>query len=384
MKSVGIICEYNPFHYGHIYHLEQVKKLCPDHVIILIMSGNFLQRGDASLINKWDKTKLALEYGVDLVVELPFPFATQSADIFAAGSIGLLKALHVDKLVFGSECNDIQKFITLANIQLNNELYDEQVRNYLNQGLNYPTALSKALFNLTSYTIDTPNDILGLSYVREIIKQKANIKPLCIKRTNNYHSKKVDEHTKIASASSIRELLKKKQDIKNFVPKESLKYIKHYHMIENYYPFLKFKILTEIEDLDYYQSVDEGMDVRLKKFIVMSNSYQELVENLKMKRYTYQKINRMLLHILCNFTKDEAEDMRKLKYIRILGFSSKGQLYLNTYKKKIDLPIFTNFTKMNDMLALEFRATCVYASILDETDKQALIEAEYKQKPIMK
>lgn len=382
MKSVGIICEYNPFHYGHIYHLEQVKKRYPDHAIILIMSGNFLQRGDTSLINKWDKTRIALDYGVDLVVELPFPFATQSADIFAAGSIGLLKELHVDKLVFGSECNDIEKFKTLAEIQLHHELYDEQVRNYLDQGENYPTALSKALFNITGYTIDTPNDILGLSYVREIIKQKANIEPVCIKRTNDYHSKTMNE--KISSASSIREALRKKQDISAFVPKETMHYLKPYHMIEHYYPFLKFKILTEVNDLDMYQSVDEGMDVRLKKFILMSNSYQELVENLKMKRYTYQKIHRMLLHILCNFTKDEASDMKKLKYIRVLGFSSRGQLYLKTYKKKIDLPILTNFTKMNDMLALEFRATCVYASILDEADKQRLIEAEYKQKPIMK
>ncbi len=382
MKAVGIICEYNPFHYGHIYHLKQVKKMCPDHAIILIMSGNFLQRGDTSLINKWDKTKIALDYGVDLVVELPFPFATQSADIFAAGSIGVLKALHVDKLVFGSECNDIEKFKTLAEIQLRHEVYDEQVRNYLDQGENYPTALSKALFNLTGYTIDTPNDILGLSYVREIIKQKANIEPICIKRTNDYHSKTMSE--KISSASSIREALRKKQDVSSFVPKETMNCLKPYHMIENYYPFLKFKILTELNDLDLYQSVDEGMDARLKKFILMSNSYQELVENLKMKRYTYQKIHRMLLHILCNFTKDEAMDMKKLKYIRVLGFSSKGQLYLKTYKKKINLPILTNFTKMNDMLALEFRTTCVYASILDEVDKQRLIEAEYKQKPIMK
>lgn len=384
MKSVGIICEYNPFHNGHIYHLEKVKELCPNHTIILIMSGNFLQRGDASLINKWDKTRIALEYGVDLVVELPFPFATQSADIFAAGSIGLLKALHVDKLVFGSECADINKFVTLAETQLNSEAYDEQVRNYLDQGVNYPTALAKALFNLTGYTIDTPNDILGLSYVREIIKQKANITPICIKRTNDYHSKVLSKESKITSASSIREALIKKRDISAYVPKETLKYLKPYHAIRNYYPFLKFKILTELNDLDMYQSVDEGMDARLKKFIVMSRTYEELMENLKMKRYTYQKISRMFTHLLCNFTKDEALDMRKLKYIRVLGFSSNGQLYLKTYKKDIDLPIFTNFTKMNDMLALEFRATCAYASILDEDDKQALIEAEYKQKPIMK
>ena len=382
MKAVGIICEYNPFHNGHIYHLEKVKELCPDHTIILVMSGNFLQRGEASLIQKWDKTKIALAYGVDLVVELPFPFATQSADYFAKGSIGLLKALHVDTLVFGSECGDIEKFITLANTQLYDEKYDEQVKNYLDQGLNYPTSLSKALFNITGITIDTPNDILGLSYVREIIEIKANIQPICIKRTNDYHSKKLTGT--ITSASSIREALKKKQDIRAYLPKETLQYLKPYHTIENYYPFLKYKILTEMKDLDMYQSVDEGLGARMKKFIVMSKTYDELIENIKTKRYTYQKIGRMLTHILCNFSKDDADDLRKLKYIRVLGFSSKGQQYLNAYKKKIDLPIITTFKKMNPMLEMELRATCTYASILDEEDKQALIEAEYKQKPIMK
>ena len=382
MKAVGIICEYNPFHYGHIYHINQVKKLFPNHVIILIMSGHFLQRGEASLINKWDKTRIALEYGIDLVVELPFPFATQSADIFAYGSISLLKALHVEKLVFGSESGDIEKIITLANTQLNNKEYDNEVKKLLDKGLNYPTSLSKALFNLTGITVDTPNDILGLSYVREIIEQKANIEPICIKRTNNYHSTKLDK--KISSATSIRVALKKKQDISSYVPRETLKAIKPYHTIENYYPFLKFKILTELNDLDMYQTVDEGLGARLKKFIVMSKSYEELLENIKTKRYTYQKISRMLVHLLCNFTKDEADGMRKIKYIRVLGFTSNGQLYLKTYKKQINLPIITNFTKMNDMLSLELRATCVYASILDEDDKQKLIEAEYKQKPIMK
>ena len=308
MKAVGIICEYNPFHNGHLYHLKKVKELCPDHVIILILGGNFLQRGDASIINKWDKTKLAIEYGVDLVVELPFAFATQSADLFASGSISLLDALGVDKLVFGSETNDIDSFTLLAKAQLYNDNYDELVKGYLSKGVNYPTALSNALFTLTNKKIDTPNDILGISYVREIIRRKSNIEPICIKRTNNYHDKQLN--SKIASATSIREALKKNKDISNYVPKETLKYINKVHNIENYYPLLKYKILSELDDLDIYQTVDEGIENRIKKFIIPSNSYNELVENIKTKRYTYNKIGRMFTHILCNFTKDEAKDMK--------------------------------------------------------------------------
>lgn len=383
MKAVGIICEYNPFHNGHLYHLNKVKELCPDHVIILILGGNFLQRGEPSIINKWDKTKLAIEYGVDLVVELPFAFATQSADLFAAGSISLLDALGVDKLVFGSETNDIDSFTLLAKAQLYNDDYDELVKGYLSKGVNYPTALSNALFTLTNKKIDSPNDILGISYVREIIRRKSNIKPICIKRTNNYHDKELS--SKITSATSIREALKKNQDISNYVPKETLKYINKVHNVENYYPLLKYKILSELDDLDMYQTVDEGIENRIKKFIIPSKSYNELVENIKTKRYTYNKIGRMFTHILCNFSKDEADSMKKIRYIRVLGFSVYGQSYLNENKKRIKLPIITNYSKLNsDMLALEFRSTCVYASILNEEDKQIMIEAEYKNKPIIK
>lgn len=383
MKAVGIICEYNPFHNGHLYHIEKVKELCPDHVIVLIMSGNFLQRGEPSIINKWDKTKLAIHYGVDLVVELPFAFATQSADIFAQGALSLLHNLKVEKLVFGSETNNIDNFITLAKVQLYDKNYDELVKGYLDKGLNYPTALSKALFTLTEKKIDTPNDILGLSYVKEIIKNKYNIIPICIKRTNNYHDK--ETKTGITSATSIRCAIKKNQDISPYVPKETLKYIKKEHFIENYYPFLKYKILTELNDLEMYQTVDEGIQNRIRKYIINSKNYEDLVENIKTKRFTYNKIQRMLTHILCNFTKDEAYDMHKIKYIRVLGFSASGQSYLNTYKKAIKIPIITNFSKLNnDMLALEFRATCAYASILNEDEKQTMIESEYKRHPIIK
>ena len=159
MKSVGIICEYNPFHNGHLYHLDKVKELYPDHAIILIMSGNFTERGDVSIINKWDKTSIALKYGVDLVIELPYVFASESADKFAYASIRLLDLLGVDALVFGSESNNVDLLYTLADTQLNNKKYDKLVKEYIDEGINYPTALSKALFDITGKKIDKPNDI---------------------------------------------------------------------------------------------------------------------------------------------------------------------------------------------------------------------------------
>jgi predicted nucleotidyltransferase len=383
MKSVGIICEYNPFHNGHLYHLNKVRQMFPDHSIIMVLGGHFLQRGEPSIINKWDKTKIALEYGVDLVVELPFAFATQSADTFAKGAIQLLKSLNVSYLVFGSESNDVEKLTKLAKIQIDNKEYDNLVKKYLDEGVNYPTALSKALSEIDSTTVTTPNDILGITYIREIIKEKADIKALTIQRTNDYHSLELDND--IVSATSIRKALQDKLEVKNYVPEMTYEYLQSdLHFLDSYYSILKYKILTSLGNLSNYQTVDEGIENRISKYITTSMSTDELIKNIKTKRYTYNKIRRMLTHIMCNFTKDEAKSMTNISYIRILGFSKLGREYLNQNRKNITLPIITKYEKNIPMLDLEMRATSVYASILDENKKRILIEAEYKNKPIQK
>ena len=380
MKSVGIICEYNPFHNGHLYHLDKVKELYPDHAIILIMSGNFTERGDVSIINKWDKTSIALKYGVDLVIELPYVFASESADKFAYASIRLLDLLGVDALVFGSESNNVDLLYTLADTQLNNKKYDKLVKEYIDEGINYPTALSKALFDITGKKIDKPNDILALSYIREIIEQKSTIRPISIKRNNDYNSLELNDG--ITSASSIRYALYNNENIDNYIPYD----INDYHLVFNndYFSLLKYKILTE-KDLSIYQTVDEGIENRLKKYILKSNNIDEFIIKVKTKRYTYNKLNRMFNHIICNFTKEEAMNNDEIEYIRVLGFSYKGQDYLNKIKKDIDVPIITRFSSIkSNMLDIEFRATATYASILNEKDKIKLIEDEFKHTPIIR
>ena len=169
MKKIGIICEYNPFHNGHIYHLKKIKEMYNDSLIILVMSSSFTERGELSILNKWEKTEIALNYGVDLVIELPFEFASQSADIFARGAVTLLKELQVDTIVFGSESNNIDSLKELAKIQLKNKKYDKLVKKYMDDGINYPTAMNKALNDLGGKSINHPNDLLGLSYIKEII-----------------------------------------------------------------------------------------------------------------------------------------------------------------------------------------------------------------------
>lgn len=384
MKAVAIICEYNPFHNGHLYHINKIKELFPTHKIILILSGHFTQRGIVSLLNKWDKTDIALTYGVDLVIELPFVFATQSADLFAKGSIALLKEMQVEYFVFGSESGSIKELTELATIQLEHPEYDKVVSQYLKQGLNYPTALSEALQDLCGKKVTTPNDLLGLSYVKEIKKQHAKIIPITIQRTNDFHSKEMHNH--IASATAIRENLQKKNSIKEVVPTGTLsKLKKQLHQAEDYFPFLQYQMISQEKHLKEYQTVDEGIENRIQEFILKSDSYSTLIQNIKTKRYTYNRIMRMLTHILVGFTKEEASRNKEIHYIRILGMNKEGQAYLNKIKKEVQYPIIVACNEIKDeMLQIELRATKIFAMILPPKEKEKLIHKEYQKKPIQK
>ena len=377
MEKIGIICEYNPFHNGHLYHIKKIKEMFPDSLIVLVMSGNFTQRGDVSIIPKEKKCDIALNFGVDLIVELPFVFATQSADIFAASAIKILDELDVNYLIFGSECDDIKKLEELAIIQVNNKKYDKLVKNFLDEGINYPTALSKALFEISGKKVNKPNDILGITYIREIYKINSSIKPLTIKRNNDYNSIELNEE--MTSATSIRYALKQNDNVSSYIPSYVEKNLNDKLFFnEEYFQILKYKIMSE-SNLEKFQTVDEGIENRIKKYILNSKDLNDLILKIKTKRYTYNKLSRMFTHILCNFTKDEANIYKDVTYIRILGFNYKGRNYLNTIKKEINIPIISNFSKLNDpILDIEFRSTCVYVSILNKKDKINLIESENK------
>ncbi len=380
MKSVGIICEYNPFHNGHIYHLEKTKELFPDSAIILIMSSHFMQRGEISIINKWEKTEIALKMGIDLVIELPFPFATQSADIFARGAIEILDALKVEAIVFGSECADIHLLQKLASIQMHNDEYNCKIKQYIKKGFNYPTACAKALNCFKVNMIDSPNDLLALGYIKAIDEKKSKIKPIPILRIGEYHNLNLQ---KISSASAIRNAIKDGKDITYYIPSETKKHLNHIYFNEDYFPFLKYQILLHLSNLQQFQTVDESIASRIKKHIYESETLESLIQKIKTKRYTYNRISRMFTHILCNFTKEEAMKFSHIEYIRVLGFNQTGRKYLNEKKKEITLPIVTNFgSYKNAMLDLEMRITSVYATLLPENKKKELIEKEFKMPPI--
>lgn len=377
--AVGVIAEYNPFHNGHMYHLKKIKEMFPNEEIIAVISSSFTQRGEPSIINKWDKTDICLKAGIDLVIELPYVFSTESADYFSYGALTILEKLGIDKFVFGSETNDIDIFKKIVDIQLNNEDFDKLVKIYLKFGNNYPTALSLALKDLDGEVLTLPNDLLGISYVKIIKENNYKIKPFCIKRTSDYNSLSIDNN--ISSATAIRKALEENKDVSSLVPDFVLEKFSELHFKEDYFKFLKYKIMLD-DNLERYQTVDEGLGFKLKKEIISSTSYDELIEKIKSKRYTQNRINRMLNHILCNFTKEKKSKCQDLEYIRILGFNDKGQIFINKNKKKCDLPIISNFSKNKSvMMEQEFIATLVYASILDEKRKKELIEKEYKYHP---
>ena len=376
MDKIGIICEYNPFHNGHIYHLNKIKELYPDSMIILVMSGNFTQRGIPSIINKWDKTDIALKYGIDLVVELPFVFATDASDRFAHGAISILKELKVDKLIFGSENNNIDYLKQLANVSLSKE-YEEEVKNYIDTK-NYPTALNLAFKKFNLNGIKDPNDLLALSYIKEIFIQKADIDPISIKRTNDYHSLDIET---ISSATSIRNAISNNLDISTSIPIETKEKLeKDIFLLDSYFSYLKYKILST-PNLEIYHCVPKGFNNKIKNEIRKCNCYDELISNIKSKHYTYNRISRMLLHILCDYTEEESKSFKEITYIRILGMNNIGKRYLNSIKKDITIPIITTFSKSNDpMLKFEQKTTDIYFSILPKEKINDYLQKEYKEK----
>lgn len=374
MASVGIIAEYNPFHNGHLYQIQKIKEKYPDDTIIIAMSGNFTQRGEPAIIDKWERTNLAIENGADLVVEIPYIFATQSADYFSYAGITLLEKLKVDKLIFGSESNNLEDLTEIAKAELEQKDFDKLVKIYVKLGNNYPTALSLALKDLTGKEISTPNDILGITYIKTILKHNYNIKPYSIKRNNSYHEENLTGT--ISSATAIRKNIDNLEKIKNTVPRNTYKVLstKQLHKREDYFSYLKYKIITE-DNLEKYHLVDKTLSDKLKKEILNCNNYEELIQKVKSKHQTYSKISRALIQILCN----NKSNQEHLTYIRLLGFNTKGKNYLNKHKKEISLPIISKIDKEKDqILELELNTTKIYT--LPYKNSKEEFKKEYQNK----
>jgi predicted nucleotidyltransferase len=399
MKALGLVVEYNPFHNGHLHHLkESIKKTNAD-VVVAVMSGHFLQRGEPAILSKWIRTKMALECGVDLVVELPYAFATQKAETFANGAISILDALFCDFLCFGSESGDITPFLyTSQFLKESKETYDNSVHSYMKTGVSYPKALTLAFNNLGNnenlLDLTLPNNILGFHYVTAIHKLKSRMQPFTIKRTSaGYHDEHFHSPT-IASATSIRKaLFSDTANVDNYVPEATMKRLQenkqHYtlHRWENYFHLLKYRILSMTTDeIQSIYEVEEGLENRIMEKILHATSFQDFMERMKTKRYTWTRLQRLCTHLLTNTTKEQMNDVNVSQtspYIRLLGMSQIGQAYLSKVKKQVHLPIISKLSSFDHpLLHLDIKAANTYFMIYDEPLRSQRLQEEFSTPPI--
>ena len=336
---IGLIVEYNPFHNGHLHHIQEIDRLFEDNIKIAVMSSDYVQRGEPSLINKFEKTKIALSQGIDIVIELPAFYSTQSAEIFAKGSINLLNKLSCSHIVFGSESNDLEKLKRIATISMTKE-FELSLRKFLAEGFSYPTAFSKALFDEKLGS----NDILALEYLKAIKAINPKIEAYCIKREKTgYYD---DEKDNFASATHIRKILldynKKKEDklnkIKNLVPEFSYKILEEnfgvFSCLSDFYDLIKYNIIKNHSNLKNIQDLEVGLENRLYKYSLENLKFEDFFNKVLTKRITISRLQRILLHSLFGLTETITERVKnKVSFVKILGFSTKGQEYLNYLKK---------------------------------------------------
>lgn len=393
MKATGVVVEYNPFHNGHRYHLDMARKIGRGDVVIAVMSGDFLQRGEPGVLNRCKRTEMVLKNGIDIVVELPAYYSAQSAEIFAMGSVEILGHLGVENIVFGSESGDVEKLREIAKLEEDQE-FQLEIKNNLKDGSSYPTAFGKAIEKIKGRgDYFTPNDILGTEYVRSIERANLNIEPIAIKREGTgYHSKKVNGG--IASATAIREMLYEGSGgLELVLPKESYKILVEEHnkgntaYLRDYYTLIRHEIILNRERIADIQDVEDGFENRLYSSAIKYNEFNEFYDDIISKRYTNARVQRILIHILIGLTKEITSLAKEgIPYIRILGFNSKGGRYLKHIKKtkENNLEIFTTLKNVTKKLGerekklLDFneRASKIYSIIKNYKSKMIIHREE--------
>ena len=358
MNACGIITEYNPFHNGHIYHIQQARKITNCDCLIAVMSGNFVQRGEPAIIDKWERTRACLQHGVDLVLELPYPFATQSADQFAYGAIEVLSLAQVSSIVFGSESND------LTQLQALSEQVDQ---------LEKSKTCSFVKNVATLYPSFASNDLLAISYLKAL--RTKPITPYTIKRTNDYRG--LDASSSIASASAIRHAIAHKQDVSHSTVMADT--ISHPIYLRDYYPYIQTLLMTmDSKQLAAIQLMDEGLEQLLKANAQTHFTWEAFIEACTSKRYTRSRIQRTLLQVLTQTTKEEIQSLPPLSYIRVLGFTSTGRQYLSSLDKK-SITIASKFKQIPEAYRkIELRSTQAYAYAFDQLKRKEEIAKEWQ------
>ena len=387
-KVLGIVGEYNPFHNGHLYHLEESKKITGSTYTVAIMSGNFTQRGSTSLVDKWSKAEMAIQNGIDLVIELPVLYATSSAENFADGAVKILDSMKVvDYISFGAETSDIDALDKLAEVLYKEpKKYKTLLSHELNKGISFPKARENALMmylnDIRKYVnvLSSPNNILGIEYLKALKKYKSNIQPISIARYEAGYND-ISYSGNIASATAIRNIVKNGgfDILRRLLPAPSysilLENIKQGHIVPDLSVFEK-QIIYNLRKMDVSEianlpDVSEGLEFAIKNAANSCNTLVEFLNIIKSKRYTSTRIQRILLYSLLGITKKEMELSKKsIPYIRVLGLNSRGKFLISEIAKaNPKLEIVTSVKKFVDsnsnknlqtMLDKDIWATNVY------------------------
>ncbi len=405
MKALGIICEYNPLHNGHIYHIQEALRISNAECIIAVMSGDYVQRGEPAILDKYTRTQIALDCGIDFVVELPTYYALSSAECFAEGALSICHALHVDHICFGSECNHIDKLQTIASFLTNDSTaYKKALKTYLALGNSFAKSRSIAVTDILGEDygkiLEEPNNILGVEYIKAILKNNFDIKPLTIMRAGNGYHNNSDKGLYL-SASGIREALKKKTPIDSYIPASTLQSIetyknqskdKNFIHADDFSSLLWFQlsnILFEAESRQYQSAKELALPVKnhfiqhMMQFIDVTPelaasiynhtikwhmgsynySFSSFAESIKTKNYALSRIKRILFRIILGFDKEKSTLYNTLPYIKILGFNQKGRAYLKSVKKSVSIPIVTKTADYKDLLFMDIHAANIYNNV---------------------
>lgn len=421
MSVVGLITEYNPFHNGHKYHIERAKELTGADSAVVVMSGNFVQRGAPAFIDKYSRAKMALNNGADLIIELPYVYANSSAEHFATGAVNTLYQLGANKLCFGCETDNSDLLMYTAELLANEPLtLSSYIKEYSSQGLSYPLARAKALAkyknsncNNADYNdidfnfINKPNNILAIEYLKCIIKNKLPIKPYPLKRKgNDFHSIELGD---FASASAIRHFFNTdnsnniNKDMLLSVPDDVAEFFKEYYLVtfpvtsEHFKDLIYYKLLSLQSagiDIAKYYDVSNELANRIYNHLGFSiSSLDSYIQSLNAKNYTYTRIERALFHILLDYTKDDFESScDSTPYINVLGFNKKGQSILKNVKKNSHVPIIIKKSdaKKNlstdaykifeyDLKAMRLYNQIVYSMSTNSESAEKIISDDYKR-----
>ena len=379
-KRIGIIAEYNPFHNGHLYQIQKAKELTGADTVITVMSGNFTQRGDTSLINKFEKAKIALQNEVDMVIELPTIYSISSAENFALGGVKILNEIgNIDYLVFGIEEENLEKLQAIADVLVNeDDEFKRNIKEELDKGNSYPKAREIALKKvLLSENVENimqkPNNILAIEYLKALKTTNSKIKPFAIKRKNTMHN---DENINknYASGTYIRKLFIENNfnEIKKVVPKytyERLLELKnqgtYVSSINDFSDIVIYKIRTMTkEEISQIADVNEGLENSIKLASTTCKTIDEIIDKVSTKRYTKTRISRILTYILLDITKSEMEQSKNAnQYIRVLGINKKCEGILKTINNNkliTSLKKFEENNRENQLLNIDKKATEIY------------------------